>query len=99
MLPCITIDWKPYVSNATRPDLMYIVFLISIFMISSIGLHLRATKRVLRYLTGTVDLGVYHRKMGNRELITYIDSDYIEDIDDMKITSSYVFLLSDEATS
>ena len=44
--------------TATRPDLMYVVSLMSRFMASPIELHLQATKRVLRYLKGTIDLGI-----------------------------------------
>jgi hypothetical protein len=45
---------------ATRLDLMYVVSLISRFMASPTELHLQAAKRVLRYLKGTVDLGVFY---------------------------------------
>ncbi|XP_040989961.1 secreted RxLR effector protein 161-like [Juglans microcarpa x Juglans regia] len=85
--------------TATRPDLMYVVSLISRFMASPIELHLQATKRVLRYLKGTVDLGVFYRKEGNGELMAYTDSNYAGDVDDRKITSSYVFLLNEGAVS
>ena len=34
--------------SATRPNLMYVVYLISRFMISTTKLHLQAAKRVLR---------------------------------------------------
>ena len=85
--------------TTTRPNLMYIVSLMSRFMASPTELHLQAAKIVLRYLKGTVDLGILYRKRGNGELIAYIDSDYSGNIDDRKSTSSYVFLLSDGAMS
>uniref|UniRef100_A0A2N9FP23 Integrase catalytic domain-containing protein n=1 Tax=Fagus sylvatica TaxID=28930 RepID=A0A2N9FP23_FAGSY len=85
--------------TATRPDLMYVVSLISRFMASPTELHLQACKRVLRYLKGTVDLGVFYRKEGNGELMAYTDSDYAGDVDDRKSTSGYVFLLSEGAVS
>ena len=74
---------------------MYVVSLISRFMPSPTKLHLQAAKKVLRYSKGNVDLEVLYRRVGNRELIAYIDSDYGGDIDDMKSTFGYVFLLSD----
>ena len=55
--------------TATRPNLMYVVSLMSRFKASPTELHLQATKRVLRYLKGTIDLGILYRKMGNEELI------------------------------
>ena len=81
--------------TATRPDLMYVVCLISRFMANPSEIHLQAAKRVLRYLKGTVDLGIFYQKEGNRELLAYTDSDYAGDVDDKKSTSGYVFLLSE----
>ena len=60
-------------------------------MASPTELHLQAGKRVLRYLKGTVDLGVLYRKR--------VMCDYAGEIDDRKSTSDYVFLLSDGAVS
>ena len=85
--------------TTTRSDLMYAVSLISRFMTSPTELHLQATKRVLRYLKGTVDLGILYQKEGNGELIAYTDSDYAGDVDDRKSTSGYVFLLSEGVVS
>jgi hypothetical protein len=85
--------------TATRPDLMYVVSLISRFMASPTELHLQAAKRVLRYLKGTMDLRVFYRKESNGELMAYTDSDYAGDVDDRKSTSGYVFLLSEGAVS
>jgi hypothetical protein len=85
--------------TATRPDLMYVVCLISRFMANPIEIHLQAAKRVLRYLKGTMDLGIFYQKKGNKELLTYTNSDYTGDVDDRKSTSGYVFLLSEGAVS
>ncbi|WJZ87437.1 hypothetical protein VitviT2T_006816 [Vitis vinifera] len=85
--------------TATRPDLMYVVCLISRFMASPTEMHLQAAKRVLKYLKGTVDLGVFYQKEGNGELMAYIDSDYTRDLDDRKSTFGYVFLLSEGAVA
>ena len=46
--------------TATRPDLMYVVCLISRFMSNPTELHMQAAKMVLRYLKGTVNLGVFY---------------------------------------
>ncbi|XP_023514510.1 uncharacterized protein LOC111778766 [Cucurbita pepo subsp. pepo] len=85
--------------TATRPNLMHVVSLMSRFMASPTELHLQPTKRVLRYLKGTIDLGILYRKRGNGELIAYTDSDHAGDIGDRKSTSGYVFLLNDEGLS
>ncbi|WKA03977.1 hypothetical protein VitviT2T_022047 [Vitis vinifera] len=56
-------------------------------------------KRILRYLKGTIDFGVFYKKGGNEELIAYTDSDYAGDLDDRKNTLGYVFMLSSGAVS
>jgi len=62
-------------------------------------LHMLAAKRVLRYLKGTMELGVFYKRMNINELVAYTDSDYAGDIDDRRSTSGYVFLLSGGAVS
>ena len=81
--------------TSTRPDVMFVVN----FYLTSTKLHLQATKKILRYLIGTVDYGVFYKKGGNEELVAYTDNDYVEDLDDTKSTLVYVFLLSSGAIS
>jgi hypothetical protein len=84
---------------ATRPDLMYVLSLISRFMNCPTELHMHAVKRVLRYLNGTINLGIMYKRGGNEKLEAYTDSDYAGDLDDRKSTSGYVFMLSSGAVS
>ncbi|CAJ2672444.1 unnamed protein product [Trifolium pratense] len=84
---------------ATRPDLMYVLSLISRFMNCPTELHMHAVKRVLRYLNGTINLGIMYKRGGNEKLEAYTDSDYAGDLDDRKSTSGYVFMLSAGAVS
>ena len=53
-------------------------------------------KRVLRYLKGTLDVGVYYKWSKDVNLLGYVDSDYVRDIDDRKSTSGYVFFLNEQ---
>ncbi|MCI38585.1 copia-type polyprotein [Trifolium medium] len=55
--------------------------------------HFVAAKRILRYLQGTQNLGIFYKAGGNEELIAYTDSDYAGDLNDRKSTSGYAFLL------
>ncbi|CAL2258078.1 unnamed protein product [Prunus armeniaca] len=80
--------------TSTRPDLMFIVSLISRYMERPIEAHLLAAKRALRYVIGTIDLGIFYKKRGNDELIGHIDSDYAGDQDGRKSTLGYLFILS-----
>ena len=62
-------------------------------------LHLQTTKKVLRYLRGTTNLGIFYKKGGNDKLVAFTDSDYASDLEDTKSTSGYVFMLSSGAVS
>lgn len=61
---------------ATRPYIMFVVNFISRFIGRPTNLHLQVAKRVLRYLIGTVDHGIFYEKDGNKQLIAFTDSDY-----------------------
>lgn len=54
-------------------------------------------KRVLRYLKGTLNFGVFYGRSSNINLMGYTESDYARDKDDMKSTSRYMFLLNEYA--
>ena len=77
--------------TATRPDIMYGVSLISRFMESPKDSHWQAGKRILRYVSGTRDLGIMYSTSENFKLIGYTDSDNVSNIDDRKNTSGYTF--------
>lgn len=85
--------------TATRPDIMFVVSLICRYMEQPTKTHLHAAKKILRYLKGTVDYGVFYKTGGKTEIVAYMDSDYAGDLDDRKSTSGYVFLLSSDAIS
>lgn len=55
---------------ATRPDLMYVLSLISWFINCPTELHMNAVKRVLRYLNGLADLGILYKRNGTEKLET-----------------------------
>ncbi|XP_031267195.1 uncharacterized protein LOC116125608 [Pistacia vera] len=48
--------------TATRPDLMFARSLLSRFMSNPSEVHLKAVKRVLRYIKGSSDLGIWFKK-------------------------------------
>lgn len=62
-------------------------------------LHLQAAKRVLRYLKGTMDLGIWYKKGGSGELLVYTDNDFAREIDIRKSTSGYVFVMDGAAVA
>jgi hypothetical protein len=78
---------------------MFVVSLISRYAGQPTELHLQTAKRVLRYLKGTTNFGIFYKKGGSDELITFTDSDYAGDLEDRKSISGYVFMLSSGAVS
>ncbi|KAJ8631789.1 hypothetical protein MRB53_025112 [Persea americana] len=103
-IPVDSTNYKQIVGNLmyltnTRPDIMFVVSLLSRFMARPTELHSQAAKRVLRYVKGTLDFGVFYREGGDYELVAYTDSDYAGDLEDRKSTSSYLFLSSYGAVS
>ncbi|CAL2253624.1 unnamed protein product [Prunus armeniaca] len=76
---------------ATRPDIMYDACLLSRFMHCPTNKHYGTTKRVLRYIQGTLDFGLEYKKGEGTVLIGFCDSDWSGSEDDMRSTSRYAF--------
>ena len=62
--------------TASRPDIMYSVYLCARFQSCLKESHLSVVKRILRYLKGTMDIGLWYPKSDNFELIGFLDADY-----------------------
>ncbi|KAK9672905.1 hypothetical protein RND81_12G133600 [Saponaria officinalis] len=77
--------------TATRLDLIFATSLLSRFMSKLSEVHMGTAKRVLRYLKGTLDFGVFYQPCSDPRLIAYSDSDWAGSVDDMKSTSGYAF--------
>jgi hypothetical protein len=84
---------------ATRPDLTFSVCLIARYMERPTEIHLAAAKRVMRYLKGTIDLGILYRRNNDLTLKGWSDSNYARDLDDRKSTSGYVFMMGSGSVS
>ncbi|MCH80532.1 hypothetical protein A2U01_0001302 [Trifolium medium] len=83
---------------ATRPDLAFFVCLIAKYMERSTEMHLASTKRVLRYLNGTMSLEILYKK-ATMDPQGWSDFDYVGDLDDRKSTSDYVFMFGSSGIS
>lgn len=76
----------------TRPDISYSVNQLCQFLHCPTTVHFTAAKRVLRYLKGTIDHGLFFQP-GPLQLAAYCDSDWAGDPLDRRSTSGYgVFL-------
>ncbi|XP_031281899.1 uncharacterized protein LOC116140400 [Pistacia vera] len=83
--------------TATRPDLMFASNYLSKFMSNPSELHFRAAKRVLRYVKGSIGLGIWFKKSENLKLLGYTNSDWGGSFDEMKSTLGYVFYINSGA--
>ena len=61
--------------------------------------HLVALKRILRYLQGTLDLGLLLRPSTSSDLVVYTDADWAGCPDTRKSTSGYAVFLGDNLIS
>ncbi|XP_026384239.1 uncharacterized protein LOC113279788 [Papaver somniferum] len=79
--------------NATRPDIMYAVGLVSRFMEDPRQSHLQAAKRILKYVKGTISMGIFYIVSEDPKLVGFTDSDCVGDTEGRRSTSSYGFQL------
>jgi hypothetical protein len=78
----------------TRPDLALSVGYVSRFMQRPTKVREQVVKRILRYVVGTLDYGLFYpRSSGATRFIGYNDSDHAGDIDTSKSTSEMLFFL------
>jgi len=85
--------------TTTRPDIVYGVSLLSRYMERPIESHWQAAKRILRYVKGTLNFGLYYTYGETFELKGYSDSDWGRDPVEKKSTTGYVFFGSSTAFS
>jgi len=79
----------------TRPDILFRVRLMSRFMETPPITYFKALKRILLYIKGIVDFTLLYEYSNSFELMSYIDNDWAEDIDDRKSTTCFVFYVGD----
>eukprot|EP00253_Pinus_taeda_P005435 PITA_05435 len=77
----------------SRPDLSFVVGLISRFMQNPNESHCKSAKRILRYVRGAIQLGIHYSAKESPLLVGFTDSDWVGDPDDQKSTEGYVFTL------
>lgn len=83
--------------TATRPDIIFVISLVSRFMEKLYSNHWETAKRILKYDKGIIDFGIFYEACSPIKLVGY--SDLGGSIDDSKSTSGYVFNLGSGAIS
>ncbi|XP_026377700.1 uncharacterized protein LOC113271997 [Papaver somniferum] len=83
----------------TRPDISYAVQQVCLFMHDPRESHMQAIKRILRYLQGTLDHGLFLSASTVTGLTAYSDADWAGCPDSRRSTSGYCIFLGDNLIS
>jgi len=83
----------------TKPDITYAVQQICLQMHDPREPHLAALKRILRYICGTLHLGLELRPSSVEDIIAYSDADWAGCPNTRKSTSGYAVFLGDNLIS
>ena len=85
--------------TVTRPDISYVVHVVSQFMATSRSPHYAVVLRILRYLKCTIFNGLHFSSHSSLTLQAYSDADWAGDPTDRRSTTEYCFLLGDSLIS
>ena len=79
--------------TASRPDLMLSVCVCARFQSLPKESHMCLVKRIIRYVRGTLDLGLWYPRGSHFDLVGYCDADFAGCVTDRKSTSGTCQLL------
>jgi len=85
--------------TASRPDIMFVVYMCARFQSTPKESHYNAAKRILKYLHGTKEVGLWYPCNVFLNLIDYSDSDFIGCKIDRKSTSGMCHMLGSSLIS
>ncbi|GJZ23302.1 ribonuclease H-like domain-containing protein [Tanacetum coccineum] len=83
----------------TRPDLSYAVQQICLYMHDPREPHFSALKPIMRYVQGTMDLGLYLYAFATTSLVGYTDADWVGCPSTRRSTFGYCVFLGDNLLS
>ncbi|GLJ51112.1 hypothetical protein SUGI_1088090 [Cryptomeria japonica] len=82
-----------------RPNIAHAVGLVARFQKNLKESHMIATKRIFRYLKGTLDYGLWYPCAGDFDLNVYTNTDWAGNVDDKKSTIGGAFFLGGKLVS
>lgn len=71
---------------ASRPDILFSICLWARFQSDPRESHLTAIKRILKYLKGTTNVGLFYRRSEDFKLVGYCEADFAGDRVERKST-------------
>ena len=87
-----------YAMVATRPDIAYVVGVVSMYMSNPRKKHWEAVKSILRYLSGTTNRELCYGH-GELSIQGYVDSDYAGCVDTRRSTTGWIYTSASAAIS
>ena len=85
--------------TTSRSDIMYSVYFCARFQSCPKESHLSAIKRILKYLKGTMDIGLWYPKSDIFELIGFLDANFVGCRVERKNTSDTCYFLGHSLVS
>ena len=79
--------------STSQPDIAFSIGVCSRFQSNPKVSHLNVVKRIIKYVTGTCDYGLFYSKESNLSLAGFSDSDWAGNADDKKAPLMSVFML------
>lgn len=80
-----------YLATVSRPDISYVISVLSQFLDKPTKVHWCLVKKVLKYLKGTSGLGILYNANAESKLECFSDSDFAGDPSSRKSTSGMLF--------
>ncbi|XP_055814156.1 secreted RxLR effector protein 161-like [Solanum dulcamara] len=80
-----------YLANTTEPDIIFSVNLLVRYSSSLMRKHWKCVKHILRYLKGTVDMGLFYTNKYCVDLVGYVDASYLSDPHATRSQKGYLF--------
>ncbi|CAM8989629.1 unnamed protein product [Rhodiola kirilowii] len=85
--------------TACRPDRAYVVGVCARYQADPKESHLLQVKRIIKYVCGIADFGIWYTKDTNPHLVGYCDADWAGNAEDRKSTSGGCFFLGNNLVS
>ncbi|XP_016652324.1 PREDICTED: uncharacterized mitochondrial protein AtMg00810-like [Prunus mume] len=79
--------------TASRPDIAFSVGVGARFQSDPKESHLIGVKRIIKYVSGTIDFGLWYTYDTNYDLVGFSDANWVGCCDDRKSTSGGVFYI------
>jgi hypothetical protein len=83
----------------TKPDITFVVSLLSQYMHAPIAQHFDMMKRILRYLKGTIGRGIVMTRNGHTNITGYTDFDWVGNALDRRSTTEYCMFIGGNLVS